>query len=69
MLPKAATVPARDNPETFILATAEFPVGEGDVPDVALELAEVEVVGVELDDSELLAINSFSRDFTGAATV
>ena len=68
MLLKTATVPTRENPETFILATAEFPVGEGDVLDVALGLAEV-VELVDVEDDELLTINSFSRDLTGAATV
>ena len=51
----------------FILATAEFPVGEGDVLDVALGLAEVVEVE-DVEDDELLAMNSFSRDLTGAAT-
>ena len=60
ILPRTTTDPARENPETFLPPTAEFLVGEGEVLDVALRLAEmVEVVDVE--DDELLAMNSSSR--------
>ena len=67
MLPKTATAPAREKLEMFILAKADFPVGEGDVLDVALGLAEV-TEEVVVEDDKLLATNSFSRDLTGAAT-